>query len=238
MNEPSNKSLRRSSRDEVDSFLKQIKSTPPATRGDARGRLLFAMAATASREPLWDRACHIQAQMFEETVALGGLDVQLAYYRGFMEFSSTPWTRNAKDLLGHMTGLRCAAGHTQISRVLEHARQETRRRSINALVFVGDCMEENPDTLCRLAGELGILHVPVFVFQDGHDGIAERTFRKGARLRGGAWSRFDLDSAGQLRDLLCAVAVYAAGGKRALENFSERRGGVVLKLSHQIGSRN
>ena len=237
MNEPSNKSLRRSSRDEVDSFLEQIKSTPPATRGDARGRLLFAMDATASREPLWDRACHIQAQMFEETVALGGLDVQLAYYRGFMEFSSTPWTRNAKDLLGHMTGLRCAAGHTQISRVLEHARQETRRRSINALVFVGDCMEENPDTLCRLAGELGILHVPVFVFQDGHDGIAERTFREVARLSGGAWSRFDLDSAGQLRDLLCAVAVYAAGGKRALENFSERRGGVVLKLSHQIGSR-
>ena len=142
------------------------------------------MDATASREPLWDRACHIQAQMFEETAALGGLDVQLAYYRGFMDFSSTPWTRNAKDLLGHMTGLRCAAGQTQISRVLEHANNQARQQSINALVFVGDCMEEDPDTLCRLAGELGILNLPVFVFQDGHDGIAERTFREVARLSG------------------------------------------------------
>ncbi|GIT54561.1 MAG: hypothetical protein Ct9H300mP16_17210 [Pseudomonadota bacterium] len=80
-------------------------------------------------------------------------------------------------------------------------------------------MEENPDTLCRLAGELGILHVPVFVFQDGHDGIAERTFREVARLSGGAWSRFDLDSPGKLRDLLCAVAVYAAGGQTGTGKF-------------------
>ena len=111
-------------------------------------------------------------------------------------------------------------------------------QSVNALVFVGDAMEEDPNVLCKLAGELGILQIPVFIFQDGDDPITERTFRNVARLSSGAWCRFDANSAAQLRDLLCAVAVYAAGGQTALEQFGRKRGGTVLKLSHQIGKKN
>ena len=55
----------------------------PAEAGEGRARLIFAMDATASREPTWDRACQVQGQMFLETAALGGLEVQLVYYRGF-----------------------------------------------------------------------------------------------------------------------------------------------------------
>ena len=52
----------------------------PTVRSSAgAGRLLFAMDATASREPSWDQACHLQAEMFGATDGLGGLEVQLVF---------------------------------------------------------------------------------------------------------------------------------------------------------------
>jgi hypothetical protein len=172
--------------------------------------------------------------MFQETESLGGLDVQLAYYRGFREFQATPWLGSSAQLLERMSGVRCAGGMTQIGRVLEHAIAEGKRKKVNALVFVGDCMEEDIDGLCHLAGQLGLLGVPAFMFHEGHDAAAERTFREIARLTKGAYCRFDANSAQQLRDLLSAVAVFAAGGRRALENFGKRQGGVVGQLTHQM----
>jgi hypothetical protein len=133
-----------------------------------------------------------------------------------------------------MREVRCAGGMTQIERVLKHTGAESRQDKVNALVFVGDCMEENIDQLCHLAGELGILGVPVFLFHEGDDQAAERTFREIARLTGGAYCRFDASSAQQLRDLLSAVAVYAAGGRKALEDFGQRQGGVALRLTRQF----
>lgn len=228
----------KSSRDEVDAFLAKVASIPPpAQRPETKGRLLFAMDATASREPTWDVASNIQAQMFEETATLGGLDVQLCYYRGFNEFHATPWVADAKSLLATMTAVTCAAGTTQISKVLQHAVAETKRNRVNALVFVGDCMEEDIDKLCGIGGELGVLGVPLFLFHEGFDTAAERTFTELAKLTRGAYCRFDASSAAHLRDLLSAVAVYAAGGRKALENFGKRRGGIAKQLTHQIKNR-
>jgi hypothetical protein len=115
--------------------------------------------------------------------------------------------------------------------------EESQRGKVNALVFVGDCVEENEDELAGLAGRLGLSGLPAFVFQEGNDPIAERTFQQIARLSGGAYSHFDASSPQTLRDLLSAVAVYAAGGRKALEDFGRRRGGDVLKLTHQIANR-
>ena len=67
--------LRPSSPDAVNQFLQKVRSTGLPARHEGQGRLVFAMDATASREPLWDRACHIQGQMFEQTAALGGLEI-------------------------------------------------------------------------------------------------------------------------------------------------------------------
>ncbi len=223
-----------SSRTEVDAFLRKVAATTAPAPGGKRGRLIFAMDATASRGPTWDQASRIQAEMFTETASLGGLDIQLCYYRGFMEFDAGPWHGDSKSLLKRMTGVFCAAGQTQIARVLQHAISETRTHKINALVFVGDCMEESADELARLAGEMGLLSVPAFVFQEGHDPVAEQTFRHIANLSGGAYCHFDAGSARQLRDLLSAVAVYAAGGRPALESFSRRKGGMTLQLTHQM----
>ena len=48
---------------EVEAFLKKVALTARPVKTAGRGRLIFAMDATASREPTWDRACHIQAEM-------------------------------------------------------------------------------------------------------------------------------------------------------------------------------
>jgi hypothetical protein len=219
---------------EVDAFLRQLAATP-VRGGVGRGRLMFAMDATASREPTWDQACDIQAAMFSETADLGGLSVQLVFYRGYRELEASPWCNDPQTLLGRMTRVHCAAGLTQIARVLRHAQDETGRERVNALVFVGDCMEESADELAGLAGRLGLLSLPVFVFQEGRDPTAERSFKQIARLSGGAWCHFDAASPKTLRDLLSAVAVFAAGGRKALERFGRERGGQVLLLTHQMG---
>lgn len=221
----------------VDAFLKKVADTPaPANRAPGeRGRLIFAMDATASRGPTWDHACQIQGEMFSETAALGGLEVQLVYYRGFGECRASKWASNARDLLRLMTGVGCRGGQTQIAKVLDHARREAGKKPVNALVFVGDAMEEDIDRVCHKAGELGLLGVPMFVFHEGGDPVAERAFREFARLTGGAYCSFDSASAQQLRDLLSAVAVYAAGGRQALLEYGKARGGEILRLTHQMG---
>jgi hypothetical protein len=223
-----------SSPTELQDFLRRVASTPMRVPAGERGRLIFALDATASRQPTWDQACHLQAEMFEETASLGGLDVQLAYYRGFMDFRASDWTSHSQDLTRKMSAVACMAGETQIEKVLRHAVNETKRKRVNAVVFVGDCMEEDVDRLGKVAGELGLLGVPVFLFQEGHDVLAEFAFAQIARLTGGAHCRFDAGSAKTLRDLLSAVAVFAAGGRKALEAFASGRGGAILQIATQI----
>jgi hypothetical protein len=133
-----------------------------------------------------------------------------------------------------MRRVHCVGGETQIERVLSHAIRETGKRRVNAMVFVGDAMEEKVDRLCRLAGELGLLGVPIFLFHEGRDPIAAAAFKQMAALSRGAYLSFDLASAGRLKELLAAVAVYAAGGYRALAAYGESKGGDVLRLTSQL----
>ncbi len=217
-------------RSEVDDFLAKVASSPARQPAGERGRLIFAMDATMSREPTWDNACQIQGEMFRETAALGGLDVQLVYYRGFGECRASKWVADPTALLRLMTGVSCRAGHTQIERILTHAIRENKKRKVDAVVFVGDALEENIDDLGRRAGELGILGVPVFVFHEGGDSRVRRAFEEIARLSGGAYCPFDMGSARQLGELLRAVAVYAAGGRKALLEFGDRSGSSQVRM--------
>lgn len=223
-----------SSRREIDTFLEKVSKTPVSNLPGDRGRLIFAMDATASRQPAWDSACQIQGDMFLETDKLGGLEVQLCFYRGHGEFNYSPWYTSGSDLLKRMTSVFCLGGLTQIRKVLKHTLKETKTRKVHALVFVGDCMEENADALCDLAGQLGVLNVPVFLFHEGGNRAAADAFTQIARLSGGACCPFDAGSASQLKELLSAVAVYAAGGRKALEDFSRDRPGPVALLTRQL----
>lgn len=222
----------------VAAFLDRVRSMPAVRPGSGRrGRLLFAIDATASRQPTWDRACALTGHMFEATRGLGGLSMSLAYYRGYGEFMATPWLSDVDEIVRRMTTVSCLGGQTQIARVLEHAIRETRKERVNALVFIGDAMEENIDTLCHSAGELGVLGCPGFFFHEGGDVLAGRAFREMARLSGGAYAPFDLSSADTLRDLLAAVAVFAAGGREALSRLPPTRSGAAALLTHQLSGR-
>ena len=217
----------------VSAFLSKVNSTPLVKTGEQRGRLIFGMDATASRESSWEQARQIQAEMFGETTALGGLEVQLCYYRGLYEFKASPWYSSATQLLQTMNQVRCEGGHTKIELLLKHAITAARQKKVNALVFIGDCLEEPVDNLCQLAGELSLLGVPIFIFHEGHEATAANGFQQLARISGGAYCSFDAGSAKRLRDLLSAVAVYAAGGRQALEAFHKRKGNVILQLDHR-----
>jgi hypothetical protein len=227
----------RSTHSEIDEFLSKVKQLAPATAAGQRGRLIFALDATMSRQPLWDTACQLQAEMFREAAAIGGLDIQLIYYRGLGECRASQWVSRAERLAALMEQIDCRGGHTQIGKIIAHARRETQKAKVQALVFVGDAMEEKLDDLCQSAGALGLLGVPAFMFQEGGDPIAEQAFREIARLTRGAYCRFDPGAAHQLAELLRAVAAYAAGGLRALADLSARHGNTgAVRLLEQMRS--
>jgi hypothetical protein len=213
---------------DIDSFLAEIRGRTPST-SNVRGRLIFGLDATASRQPTWDTACELQAEMFREAATTGGLDVQLVYYRGLGECRSSRWFSSAEQLAKAMSQIMCNAGQTQIEKILTHTQKETKLLRVSALVIVGDAMEENPDTLARGAAELGRLGVPAFMFHEGHDREAECAFRTIASSTRGAYCRFDPGAARQLAELLRAVAVYAVGGMTALA--ARRDAGAVMLLS-------
>lgn len=222
----------KSSRQDIDRFLQTAAKTPVAAR--QQGRLLFALDATASRQPSWDTACQLHSELFLATRDLGGLAIQLCYYRGFNEFHAHPWVTNAEGLLHAMNGVRCLGGQTQLAKVLQQAIDETRRQPVKAVILVVDCCEEPADTLCQLAGELGLLNTPVFVFQEGNEARAQAIFAQLAQLSGGALSAFDHRSPAVLKALLGAVAVYASGGRTALEDYSQAAPAEVKRLTQQL----
>ena len=221
-------SLQNQATAEIDTFLKDLVAnrTPPG-----RGRLLFALDATASRQPTWDTACNLQAEMFREVATIGKLDMQLVYYRGLGECRASRWISDPKQLAKTMSQIMCHAGETQIEKILIHAKKETKLLQVSALVFVGDAMEENPDTLAHEASELGRLKVPVFMFQEGHDRKVEQAFRNIAELTHGAYCRFNPGAAHQLAELLRAVAVFATGGMPAL---AAQHNASAIKLLGQL----
>jgi len=218
---------RRSSSQDIDRFLQQSRNITEFV--NRQPRLLFAIDATASRQPTWDQARRVQQEMFSAAGAIATLAVQLAYYRGFRQFSASPWLTDSAQLARLMAGVQCEGGHTQIARLLRHALAEQRKQPLRALVFIGDAMEENPDTLCDLAGQCGLLQLPLFLFQEGREPTVERTFRSMAKLSGGAFARFDSHSAGTLAALLGAVARYAAGGRAALEDSTRDSDRLLLQ---------
>ena len=223
-----------SSRPEVAEFLERVRALGPASASGKRGRLIFALDATMSRQPTWDTACALQADMFRAAASAGGLDIQLVYFRGLGECRASAWVANSERLAALMSAIDCRGGHTQIGKVLAHARQECARQRVQALVFVGDAMEEKIDDLCKAAGELGLLGVPVFMFQEGSDSVAENAYREIARLSHGAYCRFDTGAAHQLGELLRAVAAYASGGIKALTALSKGEDRGARRLLAQL----
>jgi hypothetical protein len=208
----------------LDIFLDRLAAQGPT------GRLVFAIDATASRESTWNQAAELQASMFSEAASIGSLEMQLVYFRG-KECRASGWMTDASRLREIMRSVECIGGYTQIARVLSHTQRAHDKTPIAALVFVGDAMEEGIDVLCGGANELSKRGVKVFMFQEGDNAEAEEAFREIARLTHGAYSHFSPGSAKELGELLRAVAVYAAGGLKALDNT---KAAAAVKLLEQL----
>jgi hypothetical protein len=195
-----------------------------------RGRLIFIMDATASRQPSWDSAAKLQAELFTTATRSGTLAVQLVYYRGLSECRASAWTTNARELGQMMSRIICVSGATQIAKSLAYVRKEHSQQPVSAVVFVGDAMEEEPATLYNAVAGLP----PLFVFQEGDNECAAEVFQRLARESYGAYHRFDAGAAGQLAELLRAVATYAVGGTQALADL---RTDAARKLLGQVKGR-
>jgi hypothetical protein len=224
---------KKSSRADIQGFLAKVDQLP--VRSNKAGRVLFAIDATASRQPTWDMALGIQGEMFSATKSLGGISAQLCYYRGFNEFHCGPWVNKSADLLKQMQTVFCLGGHTQIGRVLEHAINECQIQKLSSVIFIGDACEENADTLANLAGQLGIRGVPMFVFHEGQDPSARNVFQHLTKLTKGAYLPFNTNSAKALSALLGAVAIYSTGGLKALQQHGDQTAAQLL--THQLESR-
>src|SRR3974390_2505173 len=122
-----------SPRAESDAFLAQVRGIERANPGGKRGRLVFALDAPMSRQPTWDTACKLQGEMFLEAQAIGGLDVQLVYFRGLGECRASRWVSEPAALASLMQQIDCRGGHTQIGRGLSHARPQTRKAKVQGL---------------------------------------------------------------------------------------------------------
>lgn len=217
----------RSSSQDIAEFLQRSKAIAQVV--ERQPRLLFAIDATASRQRAWDIATHHQQSMFLATAALSSLSVQLCYYRGFGEFRASPWLGDSDKLARLMGRVHCEGGRTQIARLLRHAQQEHVTKPLQALVFIGDAVEESVDLLCDLAGQCGLRKLPLFMFQEGNSRNVEDTFRNMARLSGGAYAHFDASSANTLAQLLGAAALYASGGRDALQKLNDQGAKLLLQ---------
>lgn len=177
----------------------------------------------------------IQAEMFRATAAQGGLDVQLVYFRGFGECRASRFVSGGEGLGALMSRIVCQGGRTQIGKVLRHALDESRSARVGALVFIGDAMEERIDALTATAGQLGLIGVKAFMFQEGPDADVRHAYREIARLTGGAYAAFDVAAPRRLAELLGAVAAYAVGGRLELERRAGKGEGAARLLLSQIG---
>src|SRR5215831_19251099 len=95
---------------------------------------------------------------------LGGLEMQVICFRDFDKVEASNWTGDARELQTWMGRIRCQTGHTKYVRAFARVRQEHQQQAINAVIVIGDMLEEPPQTLYDAVGGLG---VPCFCFQEG-----------------------------------------------------------------------
>lgn len=190
--------------------------------GGGKGRLIFALDLTGSREHSLKQARIATAAMFDTIKALGAVAIKLVYYRG-SEIKATHWQNDPAVLAHSMRRLSCETGYTQIARMLRLALDE--HEPVCGVVFVGDHCEDDPGELRDLAQALGRKSCRCFVFHEcaDHDDRsieAKPIFKAMASLSGGVYVEFKPDSGAVLREMLGNVGALAAAGVEGVKRVA------------------
>ncbi|MGD0076913.1 MAG: VWA domain-containing protein [Candidatus Binataceae bacterium] len=215
-------------------------NTPIRTAADGqhlalpKGRLIFALDATQSREATWAIARTVTADMFRAAAPVGKLDVKLMHFRGGHESPAScrysKWVGSGEQLVQLINKIDCQSGPTQIGKVLNHALDEIKQVPVGALVFIGDAMEEDLETLAAQALKLGNAGCPIYIFHEDHrdltgapDTRTRNAFKLLALKSGGEYFEFSPATSravDQLTEQLGAVARLAVGDTEALERIA------------------
>jgi hypothetical protein len=204
---------------------------PPADIGaPSRPRLVFAVDATASREPAWTAARQVTDALVKALP--GELDVALAVHGGSRVHTFTSFTDDARTLRDLAAGVDCHAGMTRLLPILATS---LKRQAVRVVIYIGDVFEESLPQGRQLADQMGARGIKLIVLHDTTDRGARRdaeVFRDLAKRTGGCVLPFDATASGRLRDILSAVAVYAVGGEKLLRERRHGLPGAVALLEH------
>jgi hypothetical protein len=208
---------------------------PPGADTPARPCLVFAVDATASREPAWATARQVTDALVKALP--GELDVALAVHGGSRVHTFTEFTTDANTLRDRAAGIACKAGLTRLLPILSAGLE---RPAVRVVIYIGDVFEESLAQGRRLADAMGAKGTKLIVLHDTADPAARRdaeVFWDLAKRTGGCVLPFDASTSGRLRDLLSALAVYAVGGEKLLRERRDDLPGAVALLEH-LGRKN
>lgn len=204
----------------LDAPVAQGKTDRPLVQVGAH-RLVFSLDATASRQATWRVAQGLTVQMFDALPE--GLEIALAYHSGGRMRPWSPFTRAADRLRKEITQVTCEVGETALNAILD---QSMEIPSLRAMIYIGDCFEEDEDDAIHLAHKLHLKGVRCFFFQDrlsphSEMGYVSQVFGEIAKITEGALFDFDQRSPKRTGEEMQAIARLAAGGIAALEQDSK-----------------
>lgn len=197
-----------------------------------RPRLIFAVDATASREPAWRAARGVTDSLVKALP--GALDVALAVHGGGRVHTFTPYTTAANTLRDRAAGVMCKAGFTRLLPIMASAVKDP---GVKVVIYIGDVFEESLARGRRLADSMGARGTRLIVLHDTADPAARghaEIFWDLAKRTGGCVLPFEAGASRKLHDLVSAVAVYAVGGERLLQERRHALPGAVALLE-QLG---
>ena len=107
-----------SARAEIDSFLDRVKALGPAVEPGQRGRLIFALDATMSRQPTWDQRLPAAGRHVPRSRGRRRPRYPARLLSRPCGMPRSPWVAEPERLGALMSRIDCRGGHTQIGKVL------------------------------------------------------------------------------------------------------------------------
>ena len=183
-------------------------------------RVMLAFDATMSRGRTFRAAIEMLGSLADQLARAGEVPAELrvSFFSGTHSYKATKWTSNVEYTKNIVRSVTCEAGTTQIHRVLEDVLNQTEKKKLRSVIYVGDHVDGDRDiergTLVHLAREIG-LSIPIHIMHevqnpdrlDECEAHAASIFKQIAAETGGQYETFQ---AGRYEDAEDKIAVLVA----------------------------